>query len=298
MKIQVKRKVSLILVICSLFLLTACGGEKQINIEDNSSDSNIGMIYIYYPSGNSVVKEEQQYQLKHPDSITLAFEEVILESTKYFNDTVQYNTYMLDDDNNLNISFSLQGDLDKEYFLLMQASLVKTLFQINDIGDIVIRLTDNIGSEVSYELFNEESFYFYGYPDEYANEEKIVLYVSNEDGNALVRKTVKVVMQDNQSKEEKIVELLEEEGAIPANTTIKSIAMHQTVCYIDLSTEFGSGIKMVKSEIVLYSLVNSLTTLEGIYEVKILIDGKERNLYRETVPIKQPLMFNVDIVEG
>lgn len=142
-------------------LFTACGktGEPgdtgMVVLGEN-------MINIYYPGNTQILKDNEPYQIKQPDSITVSVEEIMAAmSGKLKQEKIQYHTYMIDADNNVTLEFTLTGEYDKEYFLLARAAVTKTLFQLEDIKNIIIILDDDNGQVLLNESYGRDSFYYY-----------------------------------------------------------------------------------------------------------------------------------------
>lgn len=108
----------------------------------------------------------------------------------------------------------------------------------------------------------------------------ITLYFANYSGNKL-RPEVRTGMYDSSQPLEKyIVEQLikgpaedGDYGTVPQNTDIRSISTNNGVCYVDFDSDFLSGASSVKDEVMVYSIVNSLTELSHISKVQISVNG-------------------------
>ncbi len=142
-------------------LLSACG--KTGESEDTGTEVlGENMISIYYPENTQILKDKEPYQIKQPDSITVSVEEIMAAmSGKLEQEKIQYHTYMIDADNNVTLEFTLTGEYDKEYFLLARAAVTKTLFQLEDIKNIIIILDDDNGQALLNESYGRDSFYYY-----------------------------------------------------------------------------------------------------------------------------------------
>jgi len=89
------------------------------------------------------------------------------------------------------------------------------------------------------------------------------------------------------------------EATFPANTTILSIETIDNICYVNLSKNylnyiFDSG---KDSALIVWSLVNSLTQLDYIHKVQLLIDGKRVSLIINNHSLKDPLPRNEELVQ-
>lgn len=158
---KTKYKIAVVLIICMLFTLASCDKEnKNKNVTTEAVKENV--INVYYPEGDTLVQDSEGYQVKQPDTLTAAVEEVMtVMSEKLGTEIIQYHTYMIDGENNVTLDFLLVGEYDKEYFLLARAAVTKTLFQLDDIKNINITLTDNSGEVVLEESYDRNSFFYY-----------------------------------------------------------------------------------------------------------------------------------------
>ncbi len=290
-----RNKLAIICILCTLICLTGCGkSDSRVKV---SSGSNESMIYIYYPDDKEIKKDEEMYQIKLPDSVSSSVEEVMTVLTNKLGTDVTYHTYMLDADNNLSLEFTAHEDLTREKALLTDAAICETLFQISEINDIDIKLSDDTGSVIRDNLYMRESFYFYGYSDADMNNRQIQLYYADKSGGRIISSTVTVIDEPNVSMEEKIVSQLVSRGSIPAKTTVNSVGISEGVCYLDLNSKFMNSVSNVSGEVALYSLVNSIVSLPDIDAVQIMIDGEVIHMYRGVSDVDVPLTFNSDILQ-
>jgi len=77
---------------------------------------------------------------------------------------------------------------------------------------------------------------------------------------------------------------------------VLSVSINADICYLNLSKEFENGVEGVKSETVVYAVVNSITSVTDVSKVQIIIDGEHLKTYRETTDISSPLEFNNSIL--
>ena len=294
---RVSMKKILIAILALLMCFSFCSCKKKEN-EANVQLSENSMADIYYPKGNKVVKSEEQYQIKQPDSLSASVEELMLQLKDKLDESMEYYTYLIDADNNVSLEFISQGEYNREYILLAKAAVVETLFQMEGINSIKIKISDVDGNVIGEDSYMEDSFYFYDYSEnDDLNGREITLYYADDKGEKLLSRKKTINSLPNVSIEEIIVEELMKLGTIPEKTKINSISINKDTCYIDLSKEFEDDIEGVKSEVVVYSLVNSITSLLEIENVQILIDGENVEKYRETVDIYTPLQFNKEILK-
>lgn len=290
-----KRSTGIILAICIMILCTACGdNQKQVQV---SSGSNESLVNIYYPGEKEVLTAEEQYQIKLPDSVSSSVEEVMTALMQNIDQKLVYHTYMLDVDNNLSLEFEADGEMTQEEMILTDASICQTLFQIDGINNITIKILNIEGKTIRENLYMRDSFYFYEYDEASMNERKIMLYYANKTGDGLVSTEVSVVDEANVSMEEKIVQLLVSRGCLPQKTVVNSVGFSSGICYLDLNRQFMGSVSGVKGETALYGLVNSIVSLPDVDKVQLLVEGEIIHLYRGVSGVDEPLQFNDSILE-
>lgn len=132
----------------------------------------------------------------------------------------------------------------------------------------------------------------------------INLYYANKAGDALIKTKKKICYNKNISLEKVVVERIingpEEKGyyqTVPSSTKLLSISVIDKICYVNLSSEFASDMVNAKSNVTLYSLVNSLTGLDGIDGVRILVNGNSKLMYRDVISLDSIFYMNNEIVE-
>lgn len=283
---------SLILII--VFSLSGCGAEEKATSEvavDNIENS----IFVCYPD-DEVLMSETAYQLKQPDSIVPSVEEVMSESIKYYDGKMENYSYMVDDDNNVTLDITIEGECSREYSLLTMAAVSDTLFQMDMVGSVKITLLTTEGETVDSKLILRNTFYYYGSEDA-GDTKRVTFYKASKDGDGLEALSGTLTMGDNVSMVENVVVKLEEINAIPTGTKVNSISVVSGVCYLDLSQEFEEGVEDTKSDLIVYALVNSLTGFTNISKVLITIDGELVDSYRGSVDLSKPLSFNSDIIK-
>lgn len=193
-------------------------------------------------------------------------------------------------------SFKLNGvylyvDFSEEYYalkpeeeILVRAAIVKSLVQTEACSLVAFTVNNEpllshdgslVGS-MSADTFVEN-------PGKQINssvEATLNLYFSNKEGTKLVKEIRKVHYSTNISMEKLIMEQLIEGpkkagmmSTVPSGTKIISISVVDGVCYVNLSDSFRSQNAEVSEEIVLYSIVNSLSEVQGVSKVQISING-------------------------
>ena len=218
-------------------------------------------------------------------------------------------------------SFKINGaylyiDFSEEYKaltateeVLIRAAIVKTLLQTG----VCSLITFTINSEP---LLNQDGTLVGSMsadslvenPGEQINtsvETTLTLYFSNKEGTGLVKETRTVHYSTNISMEKLIMEQLIEGpkksssmATVPSGTKLITVSMVDGVCYVNLSDSFKSQNAEVNEEIVLYSIVNSLTELQGVQKVQISINGSNAGKVRYTYDLSKMYERNMNYVQN
>lgn len=222
---------------------------------------------------------------------------------------VMVEKYQLDQ-GNLSLTFSDEySKMDAISEVLCRAAVVETLIQIPDVmrvGFFVsdVPLADSKGNVVGF--MTEDSFV--QNPGRQINaiqETTLTLYFTDEEGRALCGETQKVHYSSNISMEKLVVERLLEgpltkglQATIPEGTQILSVSAVDGVCYVNLDDAFRNQNYEVQENVVIYSLVDSLTELEGVERVQISINGDTSGVYRDRMSLSTLYERNEDLIES
>lgn len=134
--------------------------------------------------------------------------------------------------------------------------------------------------------------------------ELATLYFPDKGRQYLVREN-RIITQNREQKEKLILEELikgpkkKKNGTvISPKVKINSIISRNDVTYIDLSSEFKHNMEFgSNSEILaIYSVVNSLTELKTIKNVKLTVDGQEKGFLQKYMPLDYIYKRNLELV--
>lgn len=194
--------------------------------------------------------------------------------------------------------------LKPEEEILVRASIVRTMVQTEPChlvaftvnGESLRNLDGELVGSMSADTFVEN-------PGKQINssvEKNLNLYFSSKDGTKLVKEIRTVHYSTNISLEKLIMEQLVEgpkqSGAMatmPSGTKMISVSVVDGVCYVNLSDTFRNQNAEVNEEIVLYSIVNSLTESLGVNKVQISINGSTEGKIRYTYDLSK--MYERDL---
>ena len=129
------------------------------------------------------------------------------------------------------------------------------------------------------------------------NNLQIILYYTDKENSYLVPESRIVSFSKESTGEMAIKELLKKpkrsgfSNLIPSDTKLLSFDIIKGVAYVNLSDSFINDIYTEKQEaLLIYSIVNTLTRLEGINQVQILVEGQLKHQYKYydlSNPLKQ-----------
>ncbi|MDO5382028.1 MAG: GerMN domain-containing protein [Eubacteriales bacterium] len=299
-----KKITGIIMIIVTLLSFCGC---------NNKESEKKYLIYYTNSSGDKLI--ERTYTIKDDSDVVSQAEQlldVMASKSKKSSDVVikpDYVTVLSVNYDNRTLSInhsSSYKEMNSSQELLYRASVVKCLCQIEGVsyvhfyvdgkeavysdGTIIgtMKLSDFVDADSSVTDVNW----------------KIVnIYYSNKSGDALIKNREYVAYSKNMPIEKVVIQKIldgpNESGlyrTLPSGTKLMSVSVIDRVCYVNLSEEFVTGLVNVKTTVELYSVVNTLCTLDGIDGVKILINGDASRNLRESESLDRVFNFNSDIV--
>ena len=201
--------------------------------------------------------------------------------------------------------------LDSVMEILTRASLVKSLTQVDGIYEVSICINgeplkdslDKVVGNMTADMFIDNA------GEEISTYEKITirLYFTNEAGDALVAVERTKPYNTNISLDKVLVEELLKgpgsttEGVYPTinpDTKLISTYVKDNICYVNFDSSFLTQVYEVDTEIVIYSIVNSLCSLSGIDRVQIIVDGNTDVLFHGMVPLTTVFSRDLSYVQS
>ncbi|MDO5155677.1 MAG: GerMN domain-containing protein [Eubacteriales bacterium] len=310
--------IKMFIFVLSMVLLTSCGESQEKQKEKTKLKSN--EIYVYYVNSDfsDVVKEKEVIE-DQSDVVQIADD--IMKSYQDFLATermqsplpaaMEYMNASYDEKHSkLHVRFQIMyDDVQADALLFAKICVVKTLLQLKDVEKVSIGLTDkaNLGEDTATvnEVFDEDSFVM-SFNSNNGDTQKgnVILYFANEDGTALKEYHQSIEISNNMSLAALVVEHLiagpKREGyqaVIPESTTIRNILIKDGICYVDFSDEFYDTENPIRNDIIVYSIVNSLSELPTVSKVQFLKNGEKQAFFRETMPFDSLFERNLDLVE-
>ena len=308
-KINLKKLISALLCLSLTLILMAGCGHSEEGIPKGTA--------IYYLTKNQDTIVPRSYELTATDSIGQI--EELLGKLSETPDDVELHRVLGEEikvtgmelhGNQLSLTFNeeyLKLDLMKE--VLTRAAVVETLTSIPEVLRVTFYvegepLTDARGNTIG--AMTGDTFVLN--PGEQINsfqEAVITLYFSNLEGDGLVMETQQVHYSSNISMEKLIIERLlagplsqNAKSAIPAGTQLLSVTTADDVCYVNFDDAFKNQDYEVQEAVVIYSIVDSLLTLDDISKVQISVNGDNSTTYRDKFSLSTQYEKDLSLVEG
>jgi len=213
--------------------------------------------------------------------------------------------------NDGNLSLYFVGDyesLDVYTEILVRAAIVKSLTQIKGVDAVSFYvndspLTDSNGDSIGQmtaDTFIED----FGQETDSLLSTELTLYFASANGLSTVAETREVYYSRNVSKERLVIEQLikgpesnELLSAIPSGTKLNSITVSEDgVCIVNFDATIETTITGITENVTVYSIVNSLTELDNIKSVKILVNGETPHISNVDVDLSSSISRNEEII--
>lgn len=307
MKKTIKVIVNLILI-CSLLLSIVGCEEEQQAVKSN--------FFVYYVDEDGLKLQTEPYTLSESDLNKQIMELINKLETK---GTKEGNYSAIPEDVTVN-GFNFSDGMvvvdfaedyifvDKQREVMCRASVVITLCQLEEVKYVAFTINDEpYMADGANILGAMQASDFVSDIEEVANnalKSDFILYFVDEEGTKLIPYTLTEAQYGNKTMERFVVEQLvagpKEEGYIAplsSDITINSVVTANGICYVDFGEDFLTEQKNVSSELVIYSIVNSISELSGIQKVQISVDGETNIMYRDNISLNDPFIRNLDLIK-
>ncbi len=309
---KISKKQVFLIAIVLLAVLGIIGYRYFKYIED------VAVIDVYYLNATKLGIEPV---VKRYDN-TLSNEEIIENVYKLFSEVpqsrkgtlisakpenVEVLSYKLDDQGLLTVSFSPQyKDLTNIEEINLKAAFVWTFTDLDFVKKIKLEIdglpyTTDSSEVIEYfdrtNVIVEPTIAL----DEAVQRDIVLYFATQSDADQkyyLTQETRTATTQEGVALEEVIVtELLKgsadgNKSVIPPDVRVRQVKRENSICFIDLDEKFLKG-KLTEREqkLRVYSLVNSLTELNNVDKVQILINAKKTKGF-DDIDISKPLKRN------
>ncbi len=300
-----KKLISIITALVMCLTLCSCFGGKEtksINIYFiNAQTNELTVDKIKYSGPQNTV-----------DMANFALNNLLSGSdSDNFIKTLPDNTELLSlsvKDGVANVDFSAEftsyNGIDE---ILARFSVIRTLCDIPGITKVSITVegkplvSNATGREVGV-LSKKDGVLDIDIVDSHSVTTSIKMYFATSDAMYLKAENRNVKTQNTISIEKTIMnELLKGPSShelisvMPSGTKVLNVETKDAVCYVNLSEEFVSKFSGGSGMLTVYSVVNSLCSLESVQSVQILIEGEKGAEFGNFV-FDEPISANFDIV--
>ena len=189
---------------------------------------------------------------------------------------------------------------------LHRAAIVKTLCQVPEVTGVEFYI-DQVALQEEGKVVGVMTSNTFIEGADYQTQQNIVLCYANEKFDHLVAVDAMADYNGSTSLEKIIMDQLIEGpsnisdlnqtlySVIPKGTVCNSIVTIDYCCYVDLSSEFLERMDGVDDKLIIYSIVNSLTSLPSVNKVKFTIDGEKVKSYGSVDNFDQYFEINYEL---
>ncbi|MBR0381873.1 MAG: GerMN domain-containing protein [Eubacterium sp.] len=179
--------------------------------------------------------------------------------------------------------------LDDVEEAMMRISVVKSVLQIDGVDSVSFSVDDTslIGTDgVPVGLMTDDTFILDDEDSEsvYTTKKRVTLYYADKSGKKMAAVDKTLTATDNMPMTECILNELKNppEGGkyispLPPDLKIRQVQIRDNICYVDLSSDIETLAPDVDEQITVYSMVNSLASLNASYQVQFTVEGKRRS---------------------
>ncbi len=274
-----------------------------------------GDILVYYLNESETGLSEEWYVTEKEDGIELATELLskmrtpsMKEHVGAIPETVELPEVFIEASGLATLSFNESyGSVSGIREVLMRAAIVKTLCQTEIIDSVVIYVAGQPLMNTSQKpvgIMKETDFVdSTGPAANYYQYLHAKIYYSNEEGTALVASNLRIPYTGSEEEEVIVLQQLidgpiteDMKPVLREDVKVLSVSTKDNVCTVDFSKEFLDKLPEVSEEVVIYSVVNTLAELPGIYRVQFLVEGKQEKVYQK-MDLSVPYDRNLNVIE-
>lgn len=307
-----KLNIQVLLLILMTFFLVSCSQNSNDDIKGNTVT-----VYFYNTTQEKLVAEsvvtEKNLQQATEEEMIVAVINALSKGPLVAPVPINFQMPVKDfkiDDKVVSILFSDEySKLSTSDQIVTRVSLLYSLTELDFVDGVMFYVGDSEivnGSGEPIGVLNRRSILTGAIdPKPPTNIKLITLYFAKQNSDKLYKETREVHINDTTPLEKYIVEELIKGprsndliATIPKDTKI-DVKTESGVCQVDFSAEIKSKqFSSTKSkELLLYSIVNSLTELDNIQKVIFLVDGKKQNEFTTDIDLSESFERNEEIIE-
>lgn len=307
MKKKVGAWIGILLAVCMAVGMAACKKE-------DSADNGYRIYYVNQ-SGTGLVEVAYEGKMEDPEEAVSDMLSVLKKNSDETKEQpaipggVRIEDYTLENEKLILYFNKKYNEMDTVREVLCRAAIVRSLTQIEGVDLVAIYVDKKplVGKDGTVYGFQQSEDFVQntGSSINFYQVEDFQMYFANESGEKLMREKMSIRYNSNQLKEKVIVEHLMRENAdgkgrstIPKGTKLLGVSVKDRICYLNFDEGLKNITPGVSPEVVIYSIVNSVTEAGNVSQVQISINGDCNIVFQESVKLDEPLSRNLDLVEG
>lgn len=283
-----KKIISLMLVaVMMVTLLSACG-----------DDTLKYSAKLYFVNSDSTELVQETREISIPEDLSIA--ECVVKELLSGPKNPEYKA-IIPKEATLN-EVTLAGnlvivDFSKEVYpetdadmILLSTSILRTVTEIEGITRLLITVEGKDFETTDGDIIGimDKEDIVYDTTPEIKQQQYITLYFADKDSASLVEEKRKITVNEKEKPEmQALKELIkgpenkELNRTIAAETKILSVETKEGVCFVNLSQEFIARHPggTMGEQLTIYSIVNTITSIEGIEKVQFLIEGQKHESF-------------------
>lgn len=301
-----KKLFATLLLLVTMLLLVACGNQKK--------DDKYVAFYLNADM-TKIVPQEVELQATDTTGQIQELLQILQEQPEDagLRQTIPKNIKVL---GVTEVAYQVTVDFNQDYYelnptdeILTRAAIAKTLLQLGKYPYVQFTVESKpleTAAGTTVGAMGEDSFL--ENPGEQINSSQkttLTLYFSSKDGTKLVPVKREVHYSSNISLEKLVMEQLMEGpktkgilATIPTGTKLITITVVDGVCYVNLDETFLNQNQEISEQVVLYSIVDSLTELSSVSKVQISINGDTSGKCRYTYDLSPMYEQDLSMVDS
>ena len=305
-----RMKTGLLLMLCAFaaVLACACAGRQKVN--------NAAVYKVFYPNQDfTEIGSEDIEALSADTAGDVSALITALESTPedvklkaVLGSSVTFSDYTVSG-GNLTMNFGTDyKNMSKSEEVLFRASVVQTLTQVKGVNFVTFDvdgeplLDDNgeaVGVMMADSFIDDTGTEINAY-----SKAKLRLYFTDREGKHLIATDEDAVYSSNMSLEKLVVEKLIEGPddstqvypTIAPDTKLLGVTVKDGICYVNFDATLADKPYDVREDVVIYSIVDSLSELGTVNRVQISIEGKTDRMLFEKMSLDTIYGRDLDLV--
>ena len=292
-------------LLAAVLLLSGCGSDES---EDGIAVYYKELTFTGLRTERAVITGESQDEMVYELWLRLCRSDYDEERISVVPAGMELTRFSVDR-NNLSLYLnSVYLDMDNVSELLFRAAAVKTFTQLAGIETVSFFVDEKPLMNSSYTPLGAQRASDYAdivgsaLPGE--KRTTLTLYFASGDGESLVRDRREAVYVSAYSVEKDVIRRLiagpqakGHEPTLPEDLQLISINVKDRICYVNFDSTFIRDALPLDSQLIIYSIVNSLTELPEVYEVQIMIEGDSDVEFRG-ISLDHPFERNLNLISG